>query len=92
MVFGPEHLFDSTGRRVYNEIHTADWWWETQDFVPRGGTVIPLLFASDKTHLTHFSGDKAAWPVYMSIGNISKDIRRQNSKRAWVLVAILPIP
>src|SRR5207302_8855891 len=28
----------------------------------------------------------------MSIGNISKDIRRQNSKHAWVLVALLPIP
>lgn len=92
MAFGPERLFDSTGRRIYNEIHTADWWWETQDLVPRGGTVVPLLFASDKTHLTNFSGDKAAWPVYMSIGNISKDLRRQGSKRAWVLVALMPIP
>ena len=73
MVFGPERLFDSTGRRVYNEIHTTDWWWETQDLVPRGGTVVPLLLASDKTDLTNFSGDKPAWPVYMSIGNISED-------------------
>jgi len=92
MVFGPERLFDSTSRRVYNEIHTAEWWWDTQDLVPRGGTVVPILFASDKTHLTNFSGDKASWPVYMSIGNISKDFRRQGSKRVWVLVAVLPIP
>ena len=28
----------------------------------------------------------------MLIGNISKDIRQQSSKRAWVLVALLPIP
>jgi len=54
--------------------------------------VVPHLFASDKTHLTNFSGDKAAWPVSMSIGNISKDFRQQGSKRAWVLVALLPIP
>jgi len=80
MVFGRERLLDSSGRKVYNEIHTADWWWDTQDLVPRGGTVVPLLFASDKTHLTNFSGDKAAWPVYMSISNISKDFRRQGSK------------
>ena len=60
--------------------------------MPECGTVIPLLLASDKTHLTSFSGEKAAWPVYMSIGNISKDIRWQSSKRAWVLVALLPIP
>ena len=60
--------------------------------MPRDGTVVPLLFTSDKTHLTNFSGDKAAWLVYMLISNISKDLRRQGSKRAWVLVALLPIP
>jgi len=92
MVFGPERLFDTTGPIVYNETHTADWWWDTQDLVPRGATVVPLLFASDKTHLTNFSRVKAAWPVYISISNISKDFRRQGSKCAWVLVALLPIP
>ena len=54
--------------------------------------MVPLLLASDKTHLTNFSGDKAAWLVYMSISNISKDLQRQGTKRAWVLVALLPIP
>ena len=92
MVYGPEGLFDSTGRSVFNEIHTADWWWETQYLVPRGGTVVTLLLASDKTHLTNISGDKAAWLVYMSIGNICKDLRQQGTKRAWVLVALSPIP
>ena len=92
MVFGPERLFDRTGRRVYNEIYTADWWWETQDLVPRGGTVVPLLLASDTTHLTNFSRDKAAWPVSMSISNISKALRWQGTKRAWVLGALLLIP
>ena len=60
--------------------------------MPKGATVVPLLLASDKTHLTNFSADKAPWPVYMLIGNISKDLRRQGTKRAWVLVALLPIP
>ena len=54
--------------------------------------MVPLLLASDKTHLTNFSGDKAAWLIYMSIGNISKDFGQQGTKRAWVLVALLPIP
>ena len=54
--------------------------------------MVPLLFPSDKTQLTNFSGDKAAWPVYMPIGMISKDFRWQGSKRACVLVALLPIP
>lgn len=26
----------------------------------------------DKTHLSNFSGDKSAWPVYLTIGNIKK--------------------
>ena len=91
-VYGPVRLFDTNGRRIYNEIYTADWWWDTQDKILEGGTVVPLLFGSDKTHLTNFSGDKAAWPLYMTLGNIKKEIRRQSSKRAWVLVALLPIP
>ena len=54
--------------------------------------MVPLLLASDKTQLTNFSGVKAAWPLYMSIGNISKDLQRQGTKRTWVLFALLPIP
>jgi hypothetical protein len=47
---------------------------------------------SDKTGLTVLSGGKEAWPVYATIGNISKHIRRQPSKRAVVLLGYLPIP
>ena len=91
-VYGPTRIFDTNGRRIYNEIFTGDWWWDTQSRIPEGGTVVPLLFASDKTHLTNFSGDKAAWPLYMTLGNIKKEVRRQSSKRAWVLIALLPVP
>ena len=90
-VYGPMRIFDTSGRRIYNEIYTGDWWWDTQDKVLEGGTIVLLLFGSDKTHLTNFSGDKAAWPLYMTLGNIKKEIRRQSSKRAWVLVALLPV-
>ena len=34
------------------------------------GTLIPILLASDKTHLPNFSGDKKLYPVYISIGNV----------------------
>jgi hypothetical protein len=46
---------------------------------------------SDKTQLTLLSGGKQAWPIYATIGNISKHIQRQLSKRATVLVGYLPI-
>ena len=47
---------------------------------------------SDQTHLSNFSGEKKAWPVYMTLGNLLS-IRRNNSgAMAVLLVALLPIP
>jgi hypothetical protein len=28
--YAPQQLFEEGGRRVYGEMHTADWWWERQ--------------------------------------------------------------
>lgn len=47
---------------------------------------------SDGTHLTNFSGDKKAWPIYMTIGNLSAEARMKHSLHSVVLVALLPIP
>ncbi|KAF8803407.1 hypothetical protein BYT27DRAFT_7226044 [Phlegmacium glaucopus] len=41
--------------------------------------------------LTCSAGDKQAWPVYLSIGNIKKETRRQPSARAMVLIGYVPI-
>jgi Plavaka transposase len=47
-------------KRVYNEMFTSDWWWEVQAEIPEGGTVIPIIFATDKTKLTNFAGVAAS--------------------------------
>jgi hypothetical protein len=55
-----------------------------------GATIIPVILSSDKTQLTMFR-DKMAYPVYLTIGNIRKDVRRKPSRHAQMLVAYIPI-
>ncbi|KAG9082248.1 hypothetical protein FRC06_005152, partial [Ceratobasidium sp. 370] len=57
----------------------------------RRGTIAPLIVASDKTKMTKLSGNKSAYPVYLSIGNISKTYQRQATKHATVVIGYLPI-
>jgi len=47
---------------------------------------------SNATHLTNLCGDKKAWPVYMTIGNLSSKARMKLSLHGLLLVALLPIP
>ena len=63
----------------------------TQDKLQPGAMIAPVILSSDKTQLSRFSGDKQAWPVYLSIGNIEKVIQRQPTLRAMVLIGYIPV-
>ena len=54
-----------------------------------GVTIIPLLISSDKTRVVMF-GTKSAYPVYLTIGNIPKELRRKPSRRTHILLGYLP--
>ena len=54
--------------------------------------MVPIILYSDKTRLTVIGGDKSAWPVYMTLGNIEKGHRNQLTFHCWVPIAYLPVP
>lgn len=54
-----------------------------------GATIIPVIISSDKTQLTLFR-NKSAYPVYITIGNLPKAIRRKGSRHGQILLGYLP--
>ncbi|KIL54913.1 hypothetical protein M378DRAFT_91716, partial [Amanita muscaria Koide BX008] len=78
--------------RVFHDMQTGNWWWEMQNVLEArkpGATIVPVLLSSDRTQVTLF-GSKAAYPVYLTIGNLPKEIRRKPSCRGQILLAYLP--
>ena len=52
-------------------------------------TVILVVISSEKTQLTLFHG-KTAYPMYMTIGNILKNVHQKPSQLAQMLIGYIP--
>ncbi|KAG8769586.1 hypothetical protein FRC12_004876 [Ceratobasidium sp. 428] len=91
--FAPEKHYDSETKenRIYGEMWSGKWWWRMQNILGQYATVVPIIISTDKTKLTVFSGNQKAWPVYITIGNISKKIRGCPSERATLLLGYIPV-
>ena len=57
-----------------------------------GDTLLPKMFMSNGTHLSNYAGDKKAWPVYLTIGNVSSKICQMPSMHSVVMVTFQRIP
>ena len=71
---------------------TVDMRFSLKRKLPKTTTLHPVILASDKTHLTNYSGDKSMHVVLLTIGNIPKPIRRKISRNAYILLAEIPSP
>jgi len=80
-----------TRTRLFNELHTGDWWWETQRALPERSTVVPVLFASDKTQMSKLHGDVIGYPFYITIGNLSRKARRMQRAPTVILLGMIPV-
>ena len=54
------------------------------------GTIIPIILTSDKTLLSHNAKAKA-WPLFMTIGNISNKVRFVPGMHCAQLICMIPI-
>lgn len=54
-------------------------------------TIVPIIIAVDETHRSAMCGGQVAYPVYITIGNIPKSIRRKVNRRATLLLGYLPV-
>ena len=70
--YAPERVYEDVEEKsqIFNEMWTANWWWDTQVNIslvetflmltgcqkklPADSTITPLILSSDKTQLTQF--------------------------------------
>ncbi|KAF9790566.1 hypothetical protein BJ322DRAFT_999138 [Thelephora terrestris] len=94
LAYVPEKHFTGPDKKtqIYSEMNTGKWWWTRQVELEDefgGVTIIPLLISSDKTRVVMF-GTKSAYPVYLTIGNIPKELCQRPSRRTHVLLGYVP--
>lgn len=75
-----QHCFD---------YHTDKWNQEELESLQPGATIVPLIISMDKTQLTVFGG-KMAYPVYITIRNIPKEICQKLLCHAQMLISYIP--
>ncbi|KAG1857800.1 hypothetical protein F4604DRAFT_1882977 [Suillus subluteus] len=93
LTFVPEwhYIDEDQTTHLFHDMYTGKWWWDTQKKLDQhrpGGTIIPIIISSDKTQVTMFR-NKAAYPIYLTIGNIPKEIHHKPSHSAHILLAYL---
>jgi len=57
-----------------------------------GDTLVPLIFMSDRTHVSNIARDMIEWPAYMTIRNLTSKICQMPPMHNVLMAALLRIP
>jgi hypothetical protein len=91
----------SEEERIFSEVYDSNVFQAEHDKVQqaplpdddltcsRPRVVASMMCWSDSTHLTSF-GNAKLWPIYLSLGNLSKYIRVQPTSGAFMHLAYIP--
>ncbi|KAF8432100.1 hypothetical protein L210DRAFT_3414405, partial [Boletus edulis BED1] len=92
--FVPRKIWTSAARvcRIYEDWMSGDQAWEIQEVLPQGATVLDVILSSDKMNISFMSGNRMAYPLLISLANITPDIRSKISLHTYLLLTLLPIP
>jgi hypothetical protein len=86
------HPTEFEDHRIYCQMNMGDWWWDTEDQLRAGATIVLVTCASDRTHVIKLSDNQPTWPLYLTIGNVQKDICHTPIKHTWIFVGLIPCP
>lgn len=53
--------------------------------------MLSVIYYSDEIHIINFTGDKKAYTIYITSGNLHSDILTRSSQMTLILLALLPV-
>jgi len=68
------NLTNSDSHWIYSTMVTEHVWWDMQSQLAAWATLRPVVWEPHKTHRIKFSANRHYLPLYLTIGNIWKDI------------------
>ncbi|KAG8705568.1 hypothetical protein FRC11_008938 [Ceratobasidium sp. 423] len=87
----PEMVYQGDDKtRIHGNMWNGTEWHRIQGLLPPGATRGAVIFMSDATILSKYTGGVQVHGLYMSLGNIDKAVREDISKGTWMLVGFIP--
>ncbi|KAH8106722.1 hypothetical protein BXZ70DRAFT_1069328 [Cristinia sonorae] len=92
----PYREFDSNGVRQYSHLMSGDFAWSQADIImedpnTHGAMYVPIVLGSDKTTVSVATGQNEYYPLYISLGNVTNNVRRAH-RNAVALLGFLAVP